>query len=89
MTNEIFNALIDAGFKSRGGDYTGFDIRLFGDVWLCLWIQNSDLTVMLHDANDEVGIYINSLQSDDVSIEDIYKVITLKNVLRDKAIEVV
>jgi len=54
-----------------------------------LWIQNSDLTVMLHDANDEVGIYINSLQSDDVSIENIYKVITLKNVLRDKAIEVV
>ena len=89
MTKEIVQALIKEGFTSRGADRSGFDIRLFGDVWLVVWIQDSTLSVMMHDANYAVDIYMTSLHSDDVSIEDIYRVITLKNVLRDKAIEVV
>ena len=80
MTNEILAALRKEGFKSRLGE-NGVDFDLYDGLRLCVWARDTWMTVSLLDTDTGAEIHLSNLSPIDASIEDVDKIVRLKNLL--------
>ncbi len=79
MAQEILDALRREGFIDRDANTVGFE--LFNGVWLQAWAHDTRLVAHFYVSEMYEDIYFPSLSTDRAGLEDVARLVQLKNLL--------
>ena len=79
MAHEILEALRREGFIDRDANTVGFE--LFNGVWLQAWAHDTRLVSHFYVSEMYEEIYFPSLSTDRAGLEDVARLVQLKNLL--------